>query len=226
MANVTVSLLPQTRPGFAPAYKWFLGLVMLAVVSLGWRYPLLGFVVPVAMLTGMIGGLFRGRYVCGNICPRGSFFDTYFRLLSPRRPVPGWMLGMPFRWLVLVGLMGFMVWRLAANPGSVEHWGLVFWSMCALTTAVGVVFGLFYRPRTWCSFCPVGTLQNLTGGDKMPLQISAACKGCAVCEKSCPMDLSIAVHSETGVLPHRDCLKCSSCAVACPTGALSWDKAA
>lgn len=222
MSNITLSLQPERHVVIRPAYKWLLGLLMLVVVSLGGFYPLLGFTVPLVMLTGICGGLVRGRYVCGNICPRGSFFDTCFSLLGARRPIPNWMFGMPFRWTVFAVLMGFMVWRLAQNPGSLLHWGLVFWSLCAITTAVGVVFGLFYRPRTWCSFCPIGTLQNVTGGHQMPLQISSACNACAQCEQECPMGLSIVSYRDRGQLAHRDCLKCSTCAKLCPEGALSW----
>jgi len=226
MSDSVLAISQRQRSIARLGVKWLLALIMLAVVLLGWRYPMLGFVVPAAMLTGVVGGFFRGRYVCGNICPRGSFFDTYFSLLGTRRPVPDWMAGMPFRWLVLAALMGFMAWRLAQDPGNLEHWGSVFWSMCALTTALGVLLGLAYRPRTWCSFCPVGTLQNVSGGHKAPLQIAFECKSCRLCEKHCPMHLSIAAHREQGALPHRDCLKCSSCASACPAGALSWNKAA
>jgi len=61
-----------------PLHRWLLALFMVTVILFGWKFPLLGFAVPVAMLTGMTGGFFRGRYVCGNICPRGSFYDTLF----------------------------------------------------------------------------------------------------------------------------------------------------
>jgi len=56
-----------------PLYRWLLAIFMLTVIAVGWKYPLLGFAVPIAMLTGMAGGLFRGRYACGNICPMAVF---------------------------------------------------------------------------------------------------------------------------------------------------------
>jgi len=205
-----------------PLYRWLLGLFMILVIAVGWRYPVMGFAVPAAMLTGMAGGLFKGRYVCGNICPRGSFYDTIFSFVGGRRPVPALFLNAAFRWGIMAMLMGFMAWRLAQNPGDWHHWGTVFWSMCLITTAVGIPLGMIYRSRSWCSFCPVGTVAAAIGGGKYQLAIAHDCRQCGVCETACPMGLTIAEHRDGGALPHHDCIKCSSCADTCPKGALSW----
>jgi len=197
---------------------------MLVTIAFGWKWPMLGFTVPVAMVVGIGGSFLRGRYVCGNICPRGSFYDTLFRLIGGSRPVPSFLTSMRFRWGVLAILMSLMALQIAQNPGDPLHWGRVFWLVCLVTTAVGVALGLYYRPRTWCSFCPVGTMANAIGGDKDQLVIGASCKSCGVCEKSCPMDFSIVGHKAEGVLPNRDCLKCSSCVASCKVGALSFAK--
>jgi polyferredoxin len=205
-----------------PLYRWLLALFMMAVIAVGWRYPVLGFAVPAAMLAGMGGGFFKGRYVCGNFCPRGSFYDTVFSFFGGQRAVPSLFLNATFRWGVMAVLMSFMVWRIAQNPGDWQHWGSVFWSMCLITTAVGLPLGMIYRSRSWCSFCPVGTVASAVGGHTYQLQISHDCRQCGICESSCPMGLSIAEHRDQGALPHRDCIKCSSCADTCPKGALNW----
>ncbi|MBI1920937.1 MAG: 4Fe-4S binding protein [Geobacter sp.] len=213
--------LPRAQPLRAP-HRWLLALIMITIITVGWSYPLLGFGVPVAMVVGMAGGFFRGRYVCGNICPRGSFFDTFFRFVSGSRPVPPHLQNIRFRWLVMGFLMTMMVFQISRNPGDPMHWGRVFWFMCAATTALGVVLGLIYRARTWCTFCPVGTMANAVGGGKEQMLISDACRNCKICDKSCPMGLEISDYRETGLIPHRDCIKCESCHAACPSNALSW----
>ncbi len=205
-----------------PLYRWLLGFFMIAIIALGWKYPLLGFAVPVAMITGITGGLFRGRYVCGNICPRGSFYDTFFSYFGGSRPIPPIYKSLVFRWGIMVLLMGFMTWRIAANPSDWRHWGMVFWSICLITTAMGVTLGMIYRTRTWCAFCPVGTLAGVIGERKYRLRISQKCRQCGICEQACPMELSIARYKNEGETPNRDCIKCSSCMKKCPTGALSW----
>ena len=203
--------------------QWSLLSVVLVTISLGWKFPFLGFSVPVVMIAGILISLFRGRMVCGNFCPRGSFFDRIVSSFSQKTSVPPLLRDMRFRWSMFALLMGFMVFRLAQNPLSLAHWGHVFWVMCVVTTALGLVLGIVYHPRTWCAFCPMGTLQNALGGEKQYLAIdSSSCRSCKLCEKKCPFDLSIVAHKNTGKIVNPDCLKCSECVQACPVNALSW----
>ncbi len=203
--------------------QWCLVPVVLITIGLGWKFPLLGFTVPVVMLAGVVGGIFRGRYVCGNLCPRGSFFDRLLAPVSMKKPIPQFLRGMTFRWLVLASLMVIMAFRVSRNPGDVKHWGHVFWLMCVVTTGIGVVLGVCIHPRAWCAFCPMGTIQNAIGGGRDELRIDRGrCHECKLCEKACPLALSIVKHKDDGLVLDRDCLKCSECIGACPAGSLRW----
>ena len=203
--------------------QWCLIPVVLLTIGLGWKYPLLGFSVPIVMLMSLIGGVFRGRYVCGNLCPRGSFFDRLLSLASRGAPIPNALRNRIFRWVIFVGMMGFMIYRVSMNPTDVYHWGRVFWIMCVITTGIGVVLGITIHQRSWCAFCPMGTMQNALGGKKGYLQIDKdLCVECRKCEKACPINLAIVVHKNSGVMTDQDCLKCSECIAVCPKNALSW----
>jgi polyferredoxin len=205
------------------AVQWVVLAVVIVTLAVGWRIPWFGFSVPAVMILGIVGSVFRGRFVCGNLCPRGAFYDRLVAKVSRRRSVPSWLRSAALRWGLVVLLMGFMVYRISLNPTDPLHWGRVFWMMCLVTTAIGVPLGILIHPRSWCSFCPIGTIQRAVGGGKKPLQIDAErCRACALCEQHCPMDLTIAPHRHEGVLPHRDCLRCSECIGVCPTGALRW----
>lgn len=219
----TKSIALALHSGTTRGYKWLLGLVMVTVIALGWKYPLLGFIVPLTMIAGIVGSLTRGRWVCGNACPRGSFLDTWLNLVSPRREIPAILRSQTVRWLALIALISLMVFRLAQNPASAAHWGFVFWQMCLLTTLVALGLGLRYASRSWCSICPVGTMASSIGGKKYPLQIHASCKECGICEQKCPMQLDIVRHKDAGKLRDKDCLKCSTCIGVCPGDkVLSW----
>jgi ferredoxin-type protein NapH len=205
------------------AIQWSLVPVVVVTPALGWKYPVLGFTVPAVMLMGFVGGLFKGRYVCGNLCPRGSFFDRVIAPLSFRKTIPAFVRRMPLRWTILVAMMGFMTWRILQNPGDWRHWGKTFWMMCVITTTIGIVLGILLHPRMWCAFCPMGTIQNALGGNKQQLLIDAGkCKTCHSCEKACPIQLAIVQDKDDGRLTSRDCLKCPECVAACPTNALTW----
>ena len=191
--------------------QWVLLLVMLAVVALGWRYPYLGFVVPVVMVTGMLGGLFAGRWVCGNLCPRGSFFDRILARLSVRRSVPSFLKSMPLRWVVFAAMMTVMISQALRDVGNPRHWGHVFWLMCTATTLLAVVLGLWFRERAWCTFCPVGTVARALGGARHTLRRTESCRACGLCDKACPMEIGPG---------HADCLHCGLCAAVCPCAAV------
>ncbi len=201
-------------------YKWGLAFLMLLVLGLGWKYPYLGFMVPIVMVAGLIGAFLKGRVVCGNYCPRGSFFDTWFRPLGGLSKVPKTLTTPLFRWSLLVVLFSFMIFQLSGDIGSAEHWGTVFWRVCLITTLIALVVGVLYRPRAWCSICPMGTIQGAIGGGKHTLSISSACSTCGICEMNCPMGHDIARSRESGIVINSDCLHCGACIAACPQNAL------
>ncbi len=216
-----MSTYKKSSPKVA-SYKWILALIMVSVLALGWKFPLLGFIVPIAMLAGIIGSFFRGRWVCGNLCPRGSFLDSWFSLIAANKKIPALFRKKAFRWSLLVVLMGFMAFRLSQNIGSLTHWGLVFWQMCLITTIAGVLLGLRYSARSWCSICPVGTMAGTIGGKKYCLQVDESCKACGLCEASCPMQLNIAKYRGQESQKEIDCIKCGVCRSICPQDVLSW----
>jgi polyferredoxin len=143
--------------------QWFLLPVVIVVIGFGWKYTWLGLIVPFVMLVGIVGTFLNGRYVCGNLCPRGAFFDRLLSHISPQKNLPLILRSMLLRVVVMVLLLSFMVYRISRNPYSLTHWGRVFWFMCLLTTAVGVVLAIFIRARAWCAICPIGTLGKLIG---------------------------------------------------------------
>ncbi len=214
--------MPKSSSYHQPRYKWALALLMVIVLGLGWKYPYLGFMVPVVMVAGLVGAFVKGRVVCGAFCPRGSFFDTWFKPLGGARRMPGFMRAPMFRWGLLIVLFSFMIIQLSADIGNPAHWGTVFWRVCLVTTLIAIVVGVVYRPRAWCSFCPMGTIQGAIGGKKSVMSISNACSGCGVCEKVCPMGLDIARFRESGKVVNGDCIHCGACVKACPRDALQY----
>jgi polyferredoxin len=197
------------------------------VIGLGWRYPLLGWIVPVVMVTGLIGSLLRGRYVCGNLCPRGGFFDQILSRFSLNKKVPDWLAHPYTRWSVLALLMSFMLVRILQNPTDIFYLGSVFWFMCVVTTAIGVALGLIYSPRSWCRICPIGTLETKIGGGHYFLTLDqTSCRSCKLCEKKCPMDIRIVDFKNRGIVTDPDCIKCGICVAACPKKSLALPVAA
>jgi ferredoxin-type protein NapH len=219
--------------------QWLLMPLFFLVIGFGWKYPWLGFFAPLAVILGMLGTLLNGRYACGNICPRGAFFDCVLApFISPQRPMPKIFRNMVFRLIVLFLVIGassaviYYWWPRDLVEWSLwEDLGRVFWLMCSITTLVGVMLAIFLRARSWCAFCPVGTIDKLFSmcglkaqkkGEKLCLDNSkdAKCIGCKLCEQACPMDLPIISEQGALCLEHcagdGDCIQCWRCVERCP----------
>ena len=56
-------------------------------------------------------------------------------------------------------------WSFAYTPGLVPDWiaqySFGFYSIMLTSTLIGLIVMALYRPRTWCSFCPMGTMTQL-----------------------------------------------------------------
>ena len=53
-------------------------------------------------------------------------------------------------------------WSFAYQAGAVPAWvvqfGFGFYSLMLTSTLLGLIVLLAYKPRTWCTFCPMGTM--------------------------------------------------------------------
>ncbi|MFH1848578.1 MAG: 4Fe-4S binding protein [archaeon] len=194
----------------------YLGISVVLVSIAGLWYPLLGYFLPIVFASLLIISPFRGRWFCGNLCPRGSYHDFWLGKISANRRMPGGLRSLWIRVPIFVAMMSFMITRVVSAHGAINKTGMVFVSMCLTTTLISTLFGIILSPRAWCAFCPMGTIQRFLGANKNILKISDKCTKCGICTKVCPMQLNV---SEIRVKP--DCIKCGRCVSACPANALS-----
>ena len=134
--------------------------------------------------------------------------------------------GLPLYWIIIAYII--LGWFFPVE-GGLPMWagiGKVFWTIIVMTTIVGVTLSFIYAPRTWCSFCPMGTISNWVAPKKAPLpkaftniHVSSACQmKCKQCARVCPMQLTpYDSRGEVIGYLHPDCLKCGKCVLACPT---------
>jgi len=199
-------------------------LLPLSIIG-GFLYQPLGYAVLICMGTSVGLAFSRGRTWC-DVCPRGTFFDVVMKRVSPGRPLPAFLRSTGFRAFALLFVMGMMSFQLSRVWGDAAAMGSVFTKLLLATTLLGIVLALFINARTWCTFCPMGSMASWIGKRKRPLQVAESCVSCQACDKVCPMDLSPSSHKDAGQMEHGDCLKCSACVAQCPKAALSWDRAA
>ncbi len=138
---------------------WFLPIIVIG----GLFIPALGYLLLSFVTFFLISSFFRGRYWCWNLCPRGAFLDIILSKFSLKRPIPRIFAKEWFRWLVLILLFSFMIFRIIKSWGNWIAIGSIFVSMCIITTIISIILGVGTRHRAWCAICPMGNLQEKIG---------------------------------------------------------------
>lgn len=207
------------RKGF-PLY-W----ILIAYLIVGYFYPVVGLLALICMIAPVSFAVKRGRWWCGNACPRGSLYDRVLSKYSPHRPIPEFVRTRGFRIFMVLFIFTMFGLQMYGAWGDWNAAGRVFWNIILATTIVGVILAFIYAPRTWCSFCPMGTLSawvtprsGRLPKNYMRIYVDDRCTTrCKQCSAVCPMQLKpfdSKNHAE-GLL-HPDCLKCGRCVEGCP----------
>jgi polyferredoxin len=163
MSQVTVKNEGSSK--ISSIRKYLLLLVPLIAIG-GMFYPYLGLLMMPMMAGLLILSFFKGRYWCANICPRGSYLDFLVRTASGYGKAPSFLISKGFRYGFLALFFGVFLFRVSTVLLEFQGWimlekiGFIFATICLVTTIAATILGLVYSPRTWCSFCPMGTLQG------------------------------------------------------------------
>lgn len=209
------------------AHRWS-WIVLLAFCFIGLFYPIIGALALICMLAPVVVAFFKGRMWCGNFCPRGSFNDVVLAKFSAKGKMPEFLSKTWFRIVFLIVLMSAFTMQLTLAWGNSVAIGRVFVRMIIITTLITLILGLIYKPRTWCTFCPMGTMAYYVSKIKFfkaraqQIQFNkAACVNCNICSKSCPININVLSFKDEGIVSDPNCLKCMACVKNCPKKALS-----
>lgn len=221
-------------------YGWIVT-VLIAIGGL-WE-PKLGLAV-LFIMAGLIATAFvNGRYWCGNICPHGSLFDKIILPISANKKIPKIFKSKSF----IVGFFLFFMFNFIRKIVNVsQYWGSydfldklgsLFSNTYLMVLIVGGALAIFLNSRTWCQFCPMGTMQKLSHSlgkklgitkiteKKITISDKDKCLKCGKCAKVCPFQLEpYKEFSDKNQFDNIDCIKCNTCVANCPVKVLSLEK--
>lgn len=221
-------------------YGWIVT-VLIAVGGL-WE-PKLGLAVLIIMASLTITAFLNGRYWCGNICPHGSLFDKIIMPISTNKKIPKFFKSKPFIISFFILFIANFIRKILSVS---QHWGTydffdklgaLFSNTYLMVLIVGGALAIFLNARTWCQFCPMGTMQKLSfslgkklgiakkTGSKITISDKDKCIQCGKCAKVCPFQLEpYKEFSVNNQFHNVDCIKCGTCVVNCPMKLLSLEK--
>ena len=59
--------------------------IIIAYIILGWFFPVIGLLALICMIGPVVTSIFKGRWWCGHVCPRGNMYDRLLSKYSPHR---------------------------------------------------------------------------------------------------------------------------------------------
>ena len=209
---------------------------LVPIVSFGgFLFPKLGLILFPMFLIIMVSGFFRGRFWCGNICPRGAFLDVVVQKISPNKKISPLFRMKIVRFSALIamfsvfGLNVYKAFQVYGSSNFADKLGMVGVMMCAATTVIALILSVFIHSRTWCSFCPMGSVQRHLHELKilfsrrklfdrhLSIESHENCSNCKICSKACPAGIDVAklVNDRESRIEHKECIKCGKCADKC-----------
>jgi len=158
MQNTTYNVMTPRR------VKQLIMSVIFLLILVGIYFnPLFGFFLPACMLAGIGSGYFYGRKWCDWACPRGSFYEECLARASQEHPIPRSLSDNAFKVFALAILLSIFGCLTYINWASPIALGRAYGLILTVTTLIGIALGLYFRPRVWCAFCPVGSIAGWLG---------------------------------------------------------------
>lgn len=135
-------------------WTWMLIITFFVLSNVNVYFGLLGFACMGAPFYHAIKG--HGKLHCSHYCPRGSFFGKFLDKISMQNSTPLFMRTTWFKNLVFVMMMASFGLMLVRTGGDIQKIAYGVTRMMLSSFIVGVVFGVFTKPRGWCQICPMG----------------------------------------------------------------------
>lgn len=149
---------------------WILSII--TIVG-GWIYAPIILVALPCMFAPIFAGVFKNKtaVVCGSTCGRGSFLIKLWNKVSLKGKMPMFLNSKWFKLLATIALLSMffrnviinLILSDAAWADRIMNFSINMRVMINVTGLIALVVGFFFKPKTWCVFCPMGTVGKVLG---------------------------------------------------------------
>lgn len=141
------------------SWAWIIIVSFFLLSIIDFRFGILGFVCMGAPIYHAIRG--RGKVHCAKYCPRGSFLGKWLPYISLNNTTPKWMNTKAFKNTLLIVMISMLSFALYHSQFQFSKVAFALFRFMGVSFIVGIVMGIFFKPRSWCQVCPMGHATGL-----------------------------------------------------------------
>lgn len=123
------------------------------------RFGILGILCMAAPLIHALRG--KGKIHCVKYCPRGSFLGKFLGFVSRQVTLPKFMTTTGFRNGMLIFMLSMFSIAMIKAGGDFNAMAKAFYRFMGMSFIVGILMGIVFKPRSWCTVCPMGHATHL-----------------------------------------------------------------
>ncbi len=140
-------------------WSWIFMVLFMGFGVYDYRIGILGLLcMALPILHALMG---RGKIHCRSYCPRGSIFGKWLPLFSFQRDMPAPLTHKNFKRFMLIFMLSAFGFSLYQAGWNFEKIAFSVFRFMVASTLVGVILGVFFKPRSWCVVCPMGTATGI-----------------------------------------------------------------
>ena len=136
-------------------WSFIITIIWMFIANIWKPFGLFGFVCMFTPIITAVSG--RGKMHCARVCPRGSLLSKICSHINLGLKRPDVFSKKAFRFGVWAIMMGsFAVMLVFTIPKGVYVLGNAVLVFMETATGIALLTGIIFKPRTWCTICPMG----------------------------------------------------------------------
>lgn len=146
--------------------KWswifFISFMILSIINI--KFALLGLLCMGIPIYFALNG--QGKIHCSHYCPRGSFLSRFLNKVSFNNSMPKILKTKLIKNILLIFMgLSFLI-GLILTKGNMMSISYLIFRMMFVSSILGILLGILYKPRSWCQVCPMGHATSLIKSHK------------------------------------------------------------